>query len=51
MIDWKTLAAALDAPIDGGDWPRVLPVLEKLEREFRPMLPRIPHSESPWRLD
>jgi hypothetical protein len=47
-IDWKAVAAALDAPIREEDWARVLPPLEALDRAMEPLRASIPHHGELW---
>lgn len=45
MKDWKALAAAMGASVAEPD--RVFPVLDALERDFRPLVKQIPHDVEP----
>lgn len=45
MKDWKAIAAAMGARITEPE--RVLPVLDALEKNFRPLVAKIPHDTEP----
>jgi len=48
MTDWKKMAAAVDPPIPEKDVDKSLPVLEGLEKGFRPLLKTIPGGADIW---
>jgi hypothetical protein len=48
MTDWKQIALALEPPIPAGDADKAVPVLEALERAFRPLRSSIPAGADVW---
>jgi hypothetical protein len=48
MTDWKKIAGALDPPIPAADIERVVPILEALEKAFRPLKGTIPAGADLW---
>jgi hypothetical protein len=48
MTDWKKIASALEPPIPAGDIERVVPILEALEKSFRPLQKTIPAGADLW---
>ncbi len=48
MTDWRKIAAALDPPIPLPDIDRIAPILEALEKSFRPLQKNIPPGADLW---
>ena len=48
MTDWKLIAVALDPPIPQPDLEKIVPVLDALERAFRPLVATLPHGADVW---
>ncbi len=48
MTDWKKTAAALDPPIPEADVEKLLPVMEALEKAFRPLQQRLTAESEVW---
>lgn len=48
MTDWTKIAAAIDPPIPEADAEKLAPVLDGIERAFRPLLQLIPRSADVW---
>jgi len=44
MKDWKAIAAASGLNIPAEDLERILPPLDRLETDFRPLVKSIPHE-------
>ena len=44
MKDWKAIAAASGLSIPAEDLERLLPPLDRLEANFRPLVKTIPHE-------
>ena len=48
MTDWKKTAAALDPPIPEADVEKLLPVMEALEKAFRPLQRTVTPESEVW---
>jgi hypothetical protein len=48
MTDWKKTAAALDPAIPEADIEKLLPVMEALERAFRPLQLTLTPESDVW---
>ena len=48
MTDWKKLAEAQDPPIPPGDIEKIVPILDALEKSFRPLRDKIPPGADVW---
>jgi hypothetical protein len=47
MKDWKKVAAAYDLAIPEGDFERITPALDSLEKSFRPLVQSLPREAEP----
>ena len=48
MTDWRKIAAAIDPPIPEADREKIAPVLDAIDRAFRPLLQLIPRGADVW---
>jgi hypothetical protein len=47
MKDWKKIAAACDLQIPEGEFERITPALDSLEKSFRPLVQAMPTDLDP----
>jgi hypothetical protein len=47
MKDWKQIASANGLPIPEGDFDRITPALDSLEKSFRPLVDAMPQDLDP----
>jgi hypothetical protein len=47
MKDWKKIALAYDFQIPEGDFARITPALDSLEKSFRPLVQAMPQDLEP----
>jgi hypothetical protein len=45
MKDWKKIASAYHLAVPEGDWERITPALDSLEKAFRPL---VESMARPW---